>query len=65
MNGRLEKEPRHSTEENVEYFKQMAREEVPVTINLLMTADVTEDHPIVNPKCMAIMEEVRKVIRGK
>ena len=43
----------------------MAREEVPVTINLLMTADVTDDHPIFNPKCMAIMEEVRKVIRGK
>jgi len=37
----------------------------PVTINLIMTADVTADHPIFNPKCMAIMEEVRRAIRGK
>ena len=29
-------------------------------INLLLTADVTDDHPIFNPQCMAVMEEVRK-----
>ncbi len=34
-------------------------------LNLLLTADVTDDHPIFNPKCMAVMEEVRKAIRGK
>jgi hypothetical protein len=49
----------------VKYFKQMAEKGVPVTINLSMTADVTDDHPIFNPKCMAVMEEVRKAIRGK
>jgi len=37
----------------------------PVTINLIMTADVTADHPIFNPTCMASMEGVRKAIRGK
>jgi hypothetical protein len=30
-----------------------------------MTADVTDEHPIFNPECMAVMEEVRKAVRGK
>ncbi|MFC1760788.1 hypothetical protein ACFL6U_01755 [Planctomycetota bacterium] len=49
----------------VDYFKQMAEKGVPVTINLSMTADVTDDHPIFNPEYMAATEEVRKAIRGK
>ncbi|WP_197171170.1 hypothetical protein [Novipirellula aureliae] len=28
-------------------------------------AEVTDEHPIFNPKCMAVMEEIRKEIRGK
>jgi hypothetical protein len=43
----------------------MAEKKIPVTINLVMTADVTADRPILNPNCMATMEEVRKAIRGK
>ncbi|TWU44381.1 Alpha-L-fucosidase [Novipirellula aureliae] len=65
MNGEFGKGPSHSTEEYVAFFKRMATEKVPVTINLIMTADVTDEHPIFNPKCMAVMEEVRKAIRGK
>jgi hypothetical protein len=33
----------------------MAEKKIPVTINLMMTADVTDDHPIFNPECMAVM----------
>ena len=47
------------------FFKRMAEAKIPVTINLLLTADVTDDHPIFNPECMAVMEEVRKAIHGK
>ena len=65
MNGRFGPGPVHSTEEYVDFFKRMAEAKIPVTINLLMTADVTAEHPIFNPKCMAVMEEVRKAIRGK
>ncbi len=65
MNGQWGPGPRHSTEEYVEFFKHMAAEEIPVTINLIMTADVTDKHPIFNPECMTVMEEVRKAIRGK
>ena len=65
MNGRISGGPTHSTEEYVAFFQQMAAAKIPVTINLIMTADVTDEHPIFNPQCMAVMEEVRKAIRGK
>jgi len=65
MNGQWGPGPQHSTEEYVNFFKRMAEAGIPVTINLIMTADVTADHPIFNPKCMAVMEEVREAIRGK
>ncbi|MDF7801639.1 alpha-L-fucosidase [Pontiellaceae bacterium B1224] len=65
MHGKISGGPVHSTEEYVDFFKQMDAAGIPVTINLIMTADVTDEHPIFNPECMAVMEEVRKVIRGK
>ncbi|SMP43603.1 hypothetical protein SAMN06265222_101961 [Neorhodopirellula lusitana] len=65
MSEKWGKGPRRPTKAYVQYFKKMAEKGVPVTINLSMTADVTDDHPIFNPKCMAVMEEVRKAVRGK
>ena len=65
FNGKHGKGPVHSTEEYVEFFERMAAKKIPVTVNLIMTADVTDDHEIFNPKCIAVMEEVRKAIRGK
>ena len=65
MNGKFGRGPVHSTEEYVAFFKRMAEQRVPVTINMIMTADVTDEHPIFNPKCMAVMEEVRKAVRGQ
>ncbi|EMI43324.1 alpha-L-fucosidase [Rhodopirellula sp. SWK7] len=65
FNGQHGQGPVHSTEEYVDFFERMAAAKIPVTINLIMTADVTDDHPIFNPKCMAVMDEVRKAIRRK
>ena len=65
MNGQYSGGPVHSTEEYVDYFKRMEAAKVPITINLIMTADVTDEHPIFNPKCMAVMDKVRQAIRGK
>ena len=65
LNGKFNGGPGHSTEEYVDFFKRMEAANIPVTINLAMTADVTDEHPIFNPKCMAVMEEVRKAIRRK
>ena len=57
--------PVYSTEEYVEFFKRMSEANIPVTVNLIMTPDVTDEHPIFNPKCMAVMAEVRKAVHGK
>ena len=65
FNGKHGKGPVHSTEEYVAFFERMAEAKIPVTVNLIMAADVTKEHPIFNPKCMAVMEEVRKAIRGE
>ena len=65
MNGRWGPGPVHSTGEYVDFFKRMAAAKIPVTINLAMTADVTAEHPIFNPECMAVMEAVCKAVHGK
>ena len=43
----------------------MADEGVPVTINMVSVAQVVPRQNKINEKSMAIMEEVRKAIRGK
>jgi len=65
LNGKFSGRPRHSVEKYVDFFQRMEAAKIPVTINLAMTADVTDEHPIFNPQCMAVMEEVRKAIHGK
>lgn len=65
LNGKFSRSPHRSAKEYVDYFKMMEEKKIPVTMNLAMTADVVADHPIFNPECMAVMEEVRKAIRGK
>jgi len=65
MNGQFRRGPKYSTDVYVDFFQRMAAAKIPVSINLLMTADVTAEHPIFNPECMVVMEEVRKAIRGK
>ena len=37
---------------------------MPITINLSMTPDVTPDHPFFNPVCIDIMKQVRKAVKG-
>lgn len=65
LNGVFTADPAHSTEEYVDYFKRMAAAEIPVTINLLITQDVTRNQPFMNEKSLTIMREVRKAIRGQ
>ena len=65
LNGVWKPGPKYSAEEYVAFFKEMDEKQIPVSINMVMTADVVADHPIFNPECMKVMEEVRKAIRGK
>ena len=48
----------------VEIFKKADAADMPVTINLAMTPDVTRDHPFFNPESIAIMKQVRKAVKG-
>ncbi|MEO2014461.1 MAG: alpha-L-fucosidase [Fuerstiella sp.] len=61
-NGRIGPGPRHQTSEYIAHFQRMAEANVPITINLLITQDVTRDQPFFNPKCLAVMEQIRKTI---
>ena len=38
-------------------------ENIPVTINLLITSDVTAEKPFFNPKSVEIMRQVRQAIK--
>lgn len=64
MNGKIGDGPKRPAEVYVNYFRKMADAKIPVTINLVITADVTNKHPIFNQRSMAVMEQVRKAIRG-
>jgi len=57
--------PKQKTENYVKYFLEMDKKNVPVTINICLTADVTKDHDIFDPECMAVMEAIRKAVRGQ
>ena len=49
----------------VNYFKSMAEARWPLTINIVITQDVTADHPFVNPASLEEMVAVRKAVRGQ
>ncbi|MGJ8650868.1 MAG: alpha-L-fucosidase [Opitutaceae bacterium] len=65
LNGKISEGPIHSTKEYVSFFNSMAEEGIPVTMNLIMPADVTAEHPVFDPESMAVMEAVRRAIRGE
>lgn len=63
-NGKWTSKPKFSAEKYIEIFKTADKANIPITINLAMTPDVTADHPIFNPACIDIMKQVRKAVKG-
>ena len=63
-NGKFTAKPQFSTEKYIEIFKKADAANMPITINLSMTPDVTTDHPFFNPVCIDIMKQVRKAVKG-
>ncbi|MDW5289708.1 alpha-L-fucosidase [Formosa sp. PL04] len=63
-NGTFKKDPHYSAEEYIEIFKKFDKANIPITINLTSTSDITAEHPFFNPVCMDIMKQVRKAIKG-
>jgi hypothetical protein len=62
--GKFVSEPQFSAEEYIEIFKKADEANLPITINLSITADVTADRPFVNPACIDIMRQVRQAVKG-
>jgi hypothetical protein len=63
MNGKWAP-PIYPKEMLVDYFKSMAQAKWPLTINIVITQDVTADHPFINPASLEEMVAVRKAVRG-
>lgn len=63
-NGKFTQKPKFSAEKYIEIFKKADKVNMPVTINLAMTPDVTKEHPIFNPESVEIMKQVRKAVKG-
>ncbi len=57
--------PLRPEQEYIDYFKRMAKANVPVTTNLLITQDVTSQQPFFNPKSIELMKKIRKAVKGK
>lgn len=64
-NGVVGKGPAHPVEDYVRYFKAMDEANVPLTVNLQISADVVKGQPFFNPDSLDVMRAVRKAIRGK
>lgn len=63
-NGVFTQKPKFSAEKYIEIFKKADEANMPITINLAMTPDVTTDHPFFNPECIEIMKQVRQAVKG-
>ena len=47
-----------------DYCKRMARAKIPLSINIVITQDVTRHQPFVSPASLEEMAAVRKAVRG-
>ena len=63
-NGTFTAAPRFSAEQYIAFFKKADEADMPITINLSMTPDVSADHPFFNPACIEIMKQVRQAVKG-
>ena len=57
--------PTHPFQEYINYFLKMDKADVPITVNIMITQDVTRDQPFVNPKSLELMREIRRAVWGK
>jgi len=62
-NLRMKEGPRRSTEEYIEYFRAMDEADVPITVNIMITQDVTRKQPFVNPKSLELMRKINMELK--
>jgi len=64
FNGVFPDDPLYTTEEYIELFRSMDEAGIPVTMNMLITSDVTNERPFFNPECVEIMRQVKYALKG-
>ena len=64
FNGSFYHEPKFSAEEYIEYFKKLDEADIPATIGIVVTGDVTSERPFFNPDCVEIWRKIRKAVKG-
>jgi hypothetical protein len=57
--------PMYPPETLVQYFERMAENECPLVINLVISEDVTRQHPFVNPDSLEILRRIRNAVKGR
>ncbi len=62
-NSRMKEGPPRSTEEYIEYFRAMDEADVPVTVNMLITQDVTKGQSFVNPESLEMMRKIKTELK--
>lgn len=63
--GIISNGPKLAAEQYIQCFKNLDQADVPATINLVITADVTRKQPFFNPECVEVMRKVRIAVKGK
>jgi hypothetical protein len=62
-NGTIGPGPRHETSGYIKSLKVLDDENIPATINLMITADVTKNKPFFNPECVEVMRKIKNAIK--
>jgi len=63
--GKFETAPAYTADEYIDIFRRMDDADIPVTMNLMITSDVTRDRPFFNPASVEIMRKVKQAIKGE
>jgi hypothetical protein len=63
INGEWPK-PTHSAQTLGDYVQACAAANIPLTMNMLISQDVTRHRPFVNPETLELMRHVRRVVRS-
>lgn len=55
--------PQRDDEAYIDFLKSMDAADIPVTINIMITQDVTKGQPFFNPKSVELMKKVKKALK--
>jgi hypothetical protein len=64
-NSKTEAGPIYPVQDYIDYFVKMDKANVPITVNMLITQDVTKNQMFVNPQTLDLLKQIRQKLWGK